>query len=181
MKTSLITPCEEIKAQLMCVGNLVNAFQKKEPAALGHYIDWLSITEETLKKFHYSIASSFAAIKAELLAFQYTSGSRKEKKQQQHHFALQSIASGQAILLEKQQELEAKIEQVRLVLKQLIEVARQAGLLTLQPNQRIHDFMEGFLIQLQRHEQIGATVNNAIATIGRFDVLRLLAEEIEFT
>lgn len=180
MKLSVLTPSNDLKEKLMEISALVTAFQNKENSAWDNYFSWLQSTEELLKKYNYSIASSFASIRAELLAINFESISVKEKRKKRQHKALQTIQTAQITLHKKQQALDEKIEQVRTVLKQIIVVTKQAGMLQIERGQDMTYFLESFLMQLQQHKQVSATVNNAIASIGRFDVLRLLGEEIEF-
>ena len=73
-----------------------------------------------------------------------------------------------------------KTDTVRKLIKQILIPAKEAGLIR---SENIVDFglyLESLLQQFKQHPQLASSINNAIGLIGKFDVLRIMAEEIEF-
>lgn len=181
MKSSIIIPSEELKKLLIQVGAHVTSFERKERDAVSKWLTWLSEAEDTLKQNNYSETSEIAGIRADIMAVKFGVGSAKEIRKQQIKCALESVREAQAVVLAKQTFLEEKLDSVRDVMKQIVTMAKQAGMIQYDASIGFTNFIEHFFVQLQRHEQLAPSINNAVASIGRADTIRILAEEIELT
>lgn len=181
MRKSVLTPCLELKEQLLNISGIVDDFQQKRPSATDDWLSWLRRTEEVLKKYNYGEAAELAGIRAAVLAAKEKGETRKSKKKAQMQKALETVQAAQQVVYNKQIKLEEKIEQVRSMTRQVVQMAKAAGMIHFHPGDNFTAFLEHFLMQMQQHEQLQASANLAIASIGRYDTLRILAEEIELT
>lgn len=181
MRKSVVAPSLELKEKLLEVGVLVDNFQNKKSSAVVDWLLWLKNTEEILKKYNYSETADLAGLRAAILATGNNSESRRSGKKAQIQKALETINSAQQVVLVKQSQLEERIEKVRTIIRQVVTLAKTAGLIKLRPGENFTAFLEQFLMQMQQHEQLQPSINMAIATVGKYDTLRILAEEIEFS
>ncbi|MCB0712553.1 MAG: hypothetical protein KDD67_09510 [Ignavibacteriae bacterium] len=181
MGISTISANEELKRQLMQVGSIVDTFQRQESNAVEKWLSWLVETADILTKYNYSETSELAATRAEILAARLSvAGERTNRRKFLRQRALETIRPVQQSVLQRQAQLEASVESVRKVLRPILMVAQQAGFIT--PAAYGGDFtlfLEQLLQQMLNHEQLAPSISSAIATIGKSDTLRILAEEIE--
>ena len=179
MRKSVLSPHLELKELLLGIGSIVDDFHQKRPSATADWLSWLKKTEEVLKKYNYSETAEIAGIRASIIAAKEKGETRKTKKKAQVQKALETVQAAQQVVYNKQIKLEEKIEQVRNMTRQVVQMAKAAGMIQFYPGEDFTAFLEHFLMQMQQHEQLQAGVNLAIASIGRYDTLRILAEEIE--
>lgn len=57
--------------------------------------------------------------------------------------------------------------------------AKDVGIIRIDDIVDFNQYIESLLQQFLQHEQLRPNINNAIALVGRFDVMRIIAEEIE--
>ncbi|PHN07806.1 hypothetical protein [Flavilitoribacter nigricans] len=181
MLRSVLTPCEELQHQLMNVGSIVNHFRDKKNDAVPQWLQWLEVTEEILKKNNFSETSALAGLRADILAVAMEIDAPRKRKKAIAQKSLESVNVAQDIVASRHNALQEKIEQVRTLFRQIVPVAKQAGLIRFGPGQDFTAFMEDFLQQLQQHEQLGPGITAAIAAIGKTDTLRIMADEIDLT
>jgi hypothetical protein len=179
MRTSVISPCKELKQKLLAVGILVDGFQQKKTSAIDEWVCWLRETEEILKKYNFREASELAGLRAEILAASKFESNPRNRRKAQIQKALETVNVAQNIVGRRQGQLEEKIEHVRAVIKQITTIAKQAGYINFKQGDNFAFFLEKFIADMQQHSQLKPSINGAIATIGKYDTLRILAEEIE--
>ena len=66
------------------------------------------------------------------------------------------------------------------MIKQIMIPAKDAGMINYDKNNDFTAYLESLLAQFKSHEQLAPGINSAIASIGKYDVLKIIAEEIEF-
>ncbi len=182
MRKSVIEPANAFKEKLFEIPDIVSDFAKNKDNICQQWMEWLEELEVIFKKYNYTQCAEIAGYRASIIspAIIVRSEKRSQKRKQQYHKALSSIQPVQQLLSDKSDELNNKIDHVRLLLRQILIPAKDAGMIIYDPPTDFTVFMESLLLQFKNHEQIAPGINNAIATIGKYDVLRLLAEEIEF-
>lgn len=168
-----------ISQQLFEVGKIVDLFKTNEYEAVEKWMQWLKISEDLLKKYNYNEASLLAGLRANILKEEKTVEVRKKRKQIVSQ-ALASIDSGQNVLFSINKNLSDKIDTVRTLIKQILIPAKEAGLISSENIADFGQYLESLLRQFKQHPQLASSINNAIGLIGKFDVLRIIAEEIEF-
>ena len=179
MIKSVIEISNLINQQLMKVGNIVDLFEKDDYEALELWLLWLKDSETLLKKYNYSETSLLAGLRANILKEQKSEERRKRK--QIISQALTTIDVAQNILFTLNKQLEDKINTVRTLIRQILIPAKEAGLITQENITDFSQYLESLLQQFKQHQQLAPSINNAIALIGKFDVLRIIAEEIDFS
>lgn len=181
MRKSVIEPANALNEKLFEIPALVTSFAINENNICDKWITWLEELEEIFKKYNYSQCAEIAGYRSTILSSTFGNGSEKRSQKRKHRIksALSCVQPVQQLLSDKSDELNEKIDQVRLLLRQILIPAKEAGMIKYDSTIDFTTFMESILEQFKRHEQIAPGINNAIATIGKSDVLRLLAEEIE--
>lgn len=180
IKSSILSPCRELKSKLLQVGSIVDGFQEKKHDTINRWLAWLRDTEEILKKHNYTEAAELAGLRAEILAFSNGSGPLKISRKEKFQKTLETINTGQKIVCQRQKILEEKIDDVRILIRQVVAFVKQSGAIKFESKENFSIFLERLLMSMQQHEQLGPSIQAATAKIGRYDMLRLLAEEIEF-
>ncbi|WP_124981330.1 hypothetical protein [Nonlabens xiamenensis] len=181
MRKSVLTPAKEIGRELDKISGFVDGFQRRDHATSDQWIEWLRHMEDQLRQYGYAESAELAGFRASIIDGQQEmakkSGSRSKRKRLA---ALATVQPVQQLLTDRYRELEAKIESVRSMIKQILVPAREAGMIRHQPGMEFTAFIESLLQQFQRHEQLAPSIQSAIASLGRQDVIRIIAEEIEF-
>ncbi len=181
MKKSILEPARVLQEKLFEIPTLVSSFQNQELNTLKKWMTWLEELELIFKNYNFPQCAELAGYRASILSsYNVATEKRKEKRKKVHQAALTSIQPVQQILSDKSEELNQKIDQVRSLIKQILLVAKDAGIIQYNPNTDFMFFVESLLHEFKSHEQIRSSINSAILLIGKHDVIRIIAEEIEF-
>ncbi len=182
MVESTIDIASAIQAKLLLVPELVCKFENKDIYALQDWLAWIKDSEALLKKYNFAECAEIAGLHALICHEElkiYTD--KRIKKKTVIAQAVSTVNPSQQILQNIYNRLQEKIENVRVVMKQILVVAKSAGLLNFNSEKETFtQFLQSLLNQFKSHVQLAPSINSAIASIGRFDVIRILAEEISF-
>lgn len=181
MKKSVIEPANELREKLFEIPEIVTSFANKEPEIYKKWITWLKDLETVFKKYDFTESAEIAGYRSAVLASSQSFDVKRVKKRKlMDQLALESVQPVQQILSDRSNLLQEKIEQVRTLVKQILIPAKDAGMIKYDPKMDYTLFMENLLTQFKAHEHVRPSINNAIALIGKYDVIRILTEEIEF-
>jgi hypothetical protein len=176
---SVIDIANAIHEKLMQVSGIVDAFAERAYFATDSWMTWLKESEEMLKNFQYGESAQLAGLRATILSEFFPLQPTRNRRRQIFSKAIQTINPAQDVLYNLYKILTEKIEVVRVLLRQILVPAKEAGLIQYDPSTDFTLFIESVLQQLKSHDQLKPSINSAIASIGKIDVMRLLAEEIE--
>lgn len=179
MQTSIIVPCQELKQKLLAISELVDSFQQQSPSAVSDWLYWLKQTEEVLKRYNFRESAELAGLRAEILASSKMDGSPKTRRKTIVQKALETVYIAQSVVARRQGQLEDKIDQVRAVIRQITTLAKQAGYIKFKQGDDFAFFLEKFISDMQQHPQLNPSINGVLGTIGKYDTMLILAEEIE--
>lgn len=180
MKKSVIEPANVLQEKLFEIPSMVTSFGKQEGNVSEKWLDWLEELESIFKKYNFTQCAEVAGYRASIIvSCNIITEKRSQKRKQVRQAALVTIQPVQQILSDKSNELNDKINQVRTLVKQILIPAKDAGMINYNPEIDFTVFMESLLVQFKSHEQVRPSINSAIALIGKYDVIRILAEEIE--
>ncbi|MBL4745543.1 MAG: hypothetical protein JKY08_04175 [Flavobacteriaceae bacterium] len=181
MKKSVIEPANELSEKLFEIPEIVTAFANKETEIFNKWITWLQDLEAVFKKYNFTECAEIAGYRAAVLASSQSFDVKRVKKRKlREQVALESVQPVQQILSDRSNLLLDKIEQVRTLVKQILIPAKDAGMIKYDSKMDDTLFMENLLIQFKAHEKVRPSINNAIALLGKYDVIRILTEEIEY-
>jgi hypothetical protein len=181
MRKSVIEPAEQLRIELYKLSNLVDKFQAQEPGITDLWLTWIRELEDLLKKYGYRETAEITGHRASILSNANRVDKQKRKLSRKKRLAaLATVQPIQQLLSDKCMELEDKIDAVRIMIKQILLPAKDAGMFTYDPKTDFSSYLESLLTQFKSHEQLAPGINNAIASIGKYDVLKIIAEEIEF-
>jgi len=178
MRKSIISSNEDLKEQLLKLGGIVDMFSKNDNSSLSIWNHWLKSTEEILKKYNYSEASEVSGLRSQLLITDVDSKQKRNKRKSNFRRYLKTIAPAQTVVLHLQKSLEIKIENTRDIVKQLIIAADQLEVLESKNGANLNLHIDYLFIKLEQNEQLKPAVKNAFSILGKFDTIRLMAEEL---
>jgi len=180
MKKSVIEPANALQEKLLEIPDIVTAFRKQEGNVSKKWLHWLEDVESLFKKYNFPQCAEVAGYRSSIIAsFTLITEKRIPKRKQINQAALETIQPVQQILSNKSNELNDKVNQVKTLIKQILIPAKDAGMIDYNSNNDFTLFIENLLVKFKTHEQVRPSINNAIALIGKYDVMRILAEEIE--
>jgi len=181
MRNSVVEPACILGKYLSEIPTFVTSFSSKEGSVVQRWLDWLTLLESELEKHNIPQSAQIAGYRSSIIAvaFDPEIERRTHRKKKQFHRAVVSVQPVQQILSDKHAELDIKITQVRELLRQVLIAAKDAGMVRYDPKTNFTDFLESLILKLKHHEQIGPEINSGIASIGKTDFLRLMAEEID--
>jgi len=177
---SLMDIAQAIHEKLMQVSGIVNDFEQRAYFATPNWMTWLKESEELLKKFQYGESAQLAGLRATIVGEFFPMQPTRNRRRQIFSKAIQTINPAQDILYTLYKILTEKIEVVRTLIRQILVPAKEEGFIKYDTSIDFTQYIESLLQQLKSHEQLKPSINSAIASIGKVDVIRLLAEEIEF-
>lgn len=178
MRKSIVSSSEDLKNLLLEVGTIVDSFSRNDHSVLKIWEEWLKKAEEVLKKYNYSESSEIAGLRSQLLIVDQNSKKKVSKRKSSMQRYIKTIDPAQTVVLHLQKSLELKIENTREVIRQLIGAANQLELIGFLESSDLNLLINNLFFKIKRNEQLGPVLNNAITTFGKFDVIRLFAEEL---
>ncbi len=174
MKGSTLDIVKGLFDKLQEVPDIVSAFEHRESTAMQLWLQWLETSEKLLKEQGFAECAAVAGIRADVLVYLSEKQTRKEK----FIAVLKTVNAAQTLLLEKYKTLEEKVENVRVFLKQVLTQINDAGILNYDENTDFTAFINSVFEQMKNNAQLSGSIHNAVATIGKTDVLRLIAETL---
>ena len=195
MVKSVIDTSQSIHQQLMKVGELVDMFDKRDYDAIEAWLLWLKESEILLKTHNYTETSLLAGLRATIIKEKKNvDTAERNKRKNVIYQAVSTVDAAQQILFDINNKLVEKINGVRTLIKQILIPAKEAGLIKTpkeegflknlftknKDNVDFTAYLETLLQQFKQNQQLAPSINNAIILIGKFDVLRIMAEEIDF-
>ncbi len=177
MKGSSLDFEQALYAKLVVVPEIVTGFQQKNSQTETQWLQWLKDTEELMLKYNCVECASLAGFRADTLAAKADTENRSGERKKTSAKILTTINPAQAIVVSVHNRISENIEHVRVFFKQLLTQAKEAGVLKNDDSSDFTCFVENLLKQFRFNEQLAPSINNAIATLGYTDVIRLLAEE----
>ena len=179
MIKSVIDPANALQEKLFEIPSYVTAFEQKDPTVLTQWLQWIEALEALFKSYNFTQCAEIAGYRASIITTHYSAiEKRREKRKALHYAAVKSVQPVQQILSDKYHELHEKIEHVRTLIKQILIPAKDAGMITYDNKTDFTLFIETLLVQFKAHEQLRPSINNAMALLGKYDVIRIIAEEI---
>ncbi|MFO7869395.1 MAG: hypothetical protein R6U95_08885 [Bacteroidales bacterium] len=182
MKKSLLEPEKELRNRLLAITGIVELCEHNNYESVSVVLDWLKNTENFFEKYNYVQCAEIAGYRASILAGQITiSEKRSLQKKYVRKKAIETIQPVQQILSHKYEEINSKLENVRSLIKQILVPAKEMGLISYQKNIDLNSYIESLMLELKKNKQVAPLLNSAIITVGKYDVIRIIADELEFS
>ena len=175
MKSSNIDKRNDLSALLMQLPEKVGLFVRKDPAAITAWIEWLGSAEAVMKGYDMPECSRLAGLRANILSAQMAV-SAAGKRRQVTERCLASINVAQEVVTAPYEAVNAKLEGVHTFFREIIIPMRNTGLITLDGVTDMTETINTLLRQLSLNEQLSSSINGAIASIGKADVMRTIAQ-----
>ena len=172
MRVSSIDKRNTFSKLLMRVPQIVNVLAKRSPLAVTEWFSWLADAEDSLKHYDMPECAQMAGLIASL--YSVPRQSRKEKLEA----ALATVNSAQDIIYNIYTKANINVENVYTLFRQIIVPMRTAGIINIDGITDLTGYVNDLLRQMLANEQLSASVNGAIASVGKADVIRIIAELI---
>jgi hypothetical protein len=180
MHKSTIDISGALHRQLLKVGDMVNLFDHNDYTAVDTWTAWLVESEQLLKQYGYSETAQLAGLRATILKEDKTAEPVRNRRKRLISQALSTIDPAQNVLYSINKPLEEKISTVRTLIRQFLVPAREAGLIKLDGVTDFTQYIEYLFQQAKTNQQIAPSLNHSLILLGKLDVMRIVAEEIEF-
>lgn len=181
MKPSKLELVNNLKSQLLKVPDLVDSFSQKKPEALKGWVSWIQTSEIILKQHNHTACSRLAGLRAEIERVTLLSDKQRRSRKNRLSAAISTVNPAQEVVSDIYDSNNQIVEEVRSLIKQILIPAKEAGLINYDVSTDFSDYLETLLNNFKQHQQLSPLLSRAIASIGKYDVLRLLAEEIDLS
>lgn len=172
MKTSSIDKRESFSGLLMRVPQIVKLHLKRSPVAVSEWLVWLSNAEDLLQHYGMPECAQIAGLRASLAS------NEKQSRQEKREAALATVNSAQDIIYNIYTKANINVENAYTLFRQIIVPMRTAGIINIDGIIDLTGYVNDLLRQMLANEQLSASVNGAIASVGKADVIRIIAELI---
>lgn len=170
MKTSSIDKRESFSGLLMRVPQIVKLHLKRSPVAVSEWLVWLSDAEDLLQHYGMPECAQIAGLRASLAS------NEKQCRQEKREAALSTVSPAQEVIYNIYAKVNVSVENVYILFRQIIVPMRTAGIINIDGVDDLTAYINELMRQLLANEQLSASVNGAIASVGRSDVLRIIAD-----
>ena len=144
-------------------------------------MSWIQDSEVLLKEHNHTACSRLAGLRADIERVSLTSDRQRGSRKKRLSVAISTVNPAQEVVSDIFDSNNQIIEEVRTLIKQILVPAKEAGLISYDSTTDFTEYLEKLLNQFKQHQQLSPLISRAIASIGKYDVLRLLAEEIDLT
>jgi hypothetical protein len=179
MKKPIIDIISQLKEQLFQVSEIVNRIQRKEYSSVDILLHWLTKTEDILQQNGYAQSSELAGLRSRLIATDYSEELRSSKRKLKLRVSAEIIYDSQKTVLQIVQALEVRLDEARLLIKQILLVLKPTGAIDYDPKIDFNSFIQGIWGMLKSNSQVGGGASKVLILVSQSDALRILAEEIE--
>lgn len=181
MNKSLVDIVEKCKAFLFQVPNLADKLGEKDVHFISELTTWLQESEEFLKTYNYAQCSEIAGLRSQLMTPMLSSDKNSSKRKEQLYVASTILYPAQGVLQAVLEPIEYKVQQAREIISQLLQLAKQAGMIRYEAHIDFNTYIMGIFENFKNHEQLRASMTKVLTMVNRSDVLRIMAEEIDFS
>lgn len=181
MNKSLVDIVEKAKNLLFEVPSLADKLGEKDVHFISDFTEWLQNTEEFLKTYNYAQCSEIAGFRSQLMTPMLSSEKNSSKRKQQLYVASTLLYPAQGVLQTVLEPIEGKVTQAREIIVQLLQLAKQAGMIRYEEHIPFTTYVMGILEMFKSHEQLKPSITKVLTMINNSDVLRIMGEEIDFS
>jgi len=181
MNKSLVDIVEKCKNLLFQVPKLADKLGEKDVQFIPELTNWLQESEEFLKTYNYAQCSEIAGFRSQLMTPLLSSEKNSSKRKEQLYVASTILYPAQSVLHSVLEPIEFKVQQAREIITQLLQLAKQAGMIRYEASIDFNTYIMGIFESFKSHEQLAASMTKVLTMINRSDVLRVMAEEIDFS
>jgi len=179
MRASLVQLEAELSRLLLGFAELVNAFEHKQPQALGMLQSWLLQAEQALSTQQQVAAAELAALRSKLLQPVYQDEHRGAVRRQQMRQAVELLHPAQQALAKALAPVSDTLQRSRELLRQLLSIVRQSQAVVYQSNQSFDSFVRQLWQFIVSHEQLKPGAVQLRNWLTQQDIWLLIAAEAE--
>ncbi|NQY06871.1 MAG: hypothetical protein HRT68_11960 [Flavobacteriaceae bacterium] len=181
MNKSLLDIVSKCRALLFQVPDMVDQLSQRDVHFIQVFTDWLREAEDFLKQYNYPQCSEIAGFRSQLLTPLLSVEKNVSRRKEQLHVASSLIHPSQNVLLAVVEPVEYKVSQAKEIISQILQLAKQAGMIRYEKHIDFNTYLMGLLEMFKNHEQLKPSMTKALTLVNQSDLLRIMAEEIDFT
>lgn len=167
---------DKLHRLLMQVPDIVDSFSKRDISASAKWIEWLKISESTLKEYNYSECSQLSGLRSSIISSQLSTDADSSRRKHVDKVCLSTIEPSQQIITKIHDSLNSKIEIAYSLFRQVLVPMRENKLVSMDNISDTTEYISTLLRQLCLNEQLSANINGIIATIGKTDTVKIIEE-----
>lgn len=179
MKKSTVHLVNALKAKLLEFPKLVNKLENKDLDFIHQYTLWLRNCEEVLATYHISNVSELSGIRSKIIATKYADSPSSSSKKLLLKAAADTLFDAQQIVLNVLTPYEAKIEESKELIRQLLVIVGQTKAIQFDKKQPLDHLIHNVWNFILSNDQLKAGAVKLRTTIPMTDITLLIAEEID--
>jgi hypothetical protein len=179
MRKSLLNIYNALSEQSLAVPGLVTQLSKKDSRFFSEFEAWLLKTEDILKKNGLPDCSEIAGLRSKIIESMLSTDVTRSKRKIRWHTSSSIVYDAQRVVLEVISPLREKIEESRVLIRQLLGVAYQTKMIS--KDVPFNDLIKGLWEAFKQNDQLRSYTTRISSSVGHTDALRILAEEIDLT
>lgn len=165
-----------LRRLLLQVPELVDLFSKRDVSASSRWIVWLNDAESVLKEYNYPECAQLSGLRSSILSSQLYSNTTTSHRKRVDETCVSTVNPAQQILSNIYSVLNIKIENAYSFFRQVIVPMKSNNLIELNNVTDMTDYINNLLRQLSLNEQLSTGINGIIASIGKADAVRVIAD-----
>lgn len=178
MRKSVVNLVTVLKGSLIEFPALVTSLEEKEFSFLEKLFSWIKNTEDILTTHNISEVSEISGLRSKIIAPKFALDKRISLRKAQIKMASEVLYALQHTVLSVLNPYEAKIEESRETIRQLLIIVRQAEAIKYDKNKPFDHLVNEIWFFVVSNEQLSAGAVKLQITLSMTDIHLLLAEEI---
>ncbi len=165
-----------LRSLLLQVSEHVNLFSNRDVSASSKWLVWLNNAESVLKEYNYPECAQLSGLRSSILSSQHYPNTATSHRKQIDEACIATINPAQQILSNIYDVLNVKVENAYSFFRQVIVTMKSKNLINLDGVTDMTDYINNLLRQLSLNEQLSTGINGIIASIGKADAVRVIAD-----
>lgn len=179
MQKPVLDIVAKLRKQLFALTPIADSIEQKSSSASEKLSAWLRETELILQASGYAQCAELAGLRSKLTLAMLLTEPGINRRKKSLYAAGETVYPAQLCVNEVLKPLEAKLEEAKNILQQILDLFQPSGILNIPPGQGFSDYINGLWQYLRQHEQVRGATIKIQSLINPADIMRILAEMIE--
>lgn len=178
MKKSTLNIVTELRKKLLEFPAIVNDLERKDPSFLENLFKWMKKSEEIFITYNISEVSELSGLRSKIISPRFSDNKSISVRKTQLKIAAEVLYDLQKTVLKVLNPLEIKIEESRILIRQLLLIVSQTHEIKYNSALPFDDFVNNIWQFITSNEQLKAGAIKLKISLIMSDIQMLIAEEI---